>query len=195
MAHDGALRLENNRRASLFGMTIPLSVAVLAIGLYVAAGDVSESWRSSVIAMAGLLGVAVVGLVIAVGLWSLLPRIEYRNGKLLVRLRLGPPAAIPIDHVECFFLGQGPGEGDFGGRSRPEAVNLIVRIAERAVDWHQGEAWPPLASWCDGYVTVRGMWCEPLTVSRIEQLNRQLVAIHRALRAEATAAVGHGTTE
>jgi len=117
---------------------------------------------------------------VAIVHWSLLPRLSYEGAHLLVQLRLGSADRIPIEFVECFFIGQGPGEGYFGQRSRPEVVNLVVRLAESAREWHHGEVRPALGSWCDGYITLRGMWCEPLDGDRVEQLNRALVHVKRS---------------
>jgi hypothetical protein len=33
---------------------------------------------------------------------------------------------------------------------------------------------PSLGTWCGGYVTIRGTWCEPLQPDLIRRLNRRL---------------------
>ena len=34
----------------------------------------------------------------------------------------------------------------------------------------------------DGYITLRGLWCEPLSHERVNTLNHRLAAAHRAVR-------------
>ncbi|MDA0657674.1 MAG: hypothetical protein O2931_05510 [Planctomycetota bacterium] len=178
------LRLSNNLRASLLGLVVP-GFAVMLGGLLTWGASAMAARGSS---LSGWLG-AFAGLVVAGGLcmtwavvyWSFLPRLSYENKCLLLQLRLGRPERIPIEVVECFFIGQGPGEGNFGGRSRPEAVNLVVRLAESAKEWHKGNVRPALGSWCDGYIVLRGMWCEPLDGDRVAELNHSLIQIKRSL--------------
>lgn len=178
------LRLGNNLRASLLGLVLPGFVVMLGSLLTWGASAMAARGSSLSGWLGGMAGLTVVGglfMAIAVVYWSFLPRLSYENGSLLLQLRLGRPEQIPIEIVECFFIGQGPGEGYFGGRSRPEAVNLVVRLAESAKDWHHGDVRPALGSWCDGYITLRGMWCEPLDGDRVAQLNHALVQIKRSL--------------
>ena len=47
-------------------------------------------------------------------------------------------------------------------------IGLIV--SSRA----QRELHPALGRWCDGYATIRGCWCEPLSADLVRQLNRRL---------------------
>jgi hypothetical protein len=110
------------------------------------------------------------------------PRISYRNGKVLFHLKAGGPIGIPVDVVEAFFLGQGlamlPGWST--SAEETETVNLIARLSERAPQWRQMEIKPALGRWEDGYVVMRGTWCEPLTGDLIRRLNRRLGEANRA---------------
>jgi hypothetical protein len=120
-------------------------------------------------------GLLFVSLVLAVGLWLqwLRPRIAYRDGEVLFYLRARTPLAVPVEVIEAFFLGQGPAYLP-GRSSKTETVNLVARLSQRAPKWAHQEVKPALGQWCDGYVTIRGTWCEPLTAEVIRRLNRRL---------------------
>jgi hypothetical protein len=102
------------------------------------------------------------------------PRIAYRDGEILFNLRAGPPIAIPVHVVEAFFLGQGPANlpGDYRGKEK--TVNLVARLAQRQTDWAHRDVRQAFGNWSDGYVTIRGAWCEPLDAEIIRRLNRRL---------------------
>lgn len=126
------------------------------------------------------------------------PRLSFLKDKLHVRLRPGPPIEIPIDVVECFFLGQGPTllPRPFGDRDQVEETStIVVRLAESAEEWKHFDVKPALGLWCDGYITIRGTWCEPITNELLKRLNDNLVAAHRKSReskADANVASGGG---
>lgn len=113
--------------------------------------------------------------------WSRRPRLAYQDGELLVLLDQGQPRRVPIAVVECFFRGTGetllPGvKGDVVKTS-----TIIVRLAEAAVDWHTRPSRPSLGVWADGYITLRGTWCEPITPELLRRLNKRLVEVHREM--------------
>jgi hypothetical protein len=54
-----------------------------------------------------------------------------------------------------------------------------VRVAEKATDYHHREVKPALARWDEGYVTIHGAWCEPLTLQVVQRLNARLAEAHR----------------
>ena len=92
---------------------------------------------------------------------------------MLFNLRNGSPIRVPLDVVEAFLMGQG--SAMMSGRHRTrEATTVVVRLAEVASDWARVDVHPRLASWCDGYITIRGTWCEPLDVGVVNRLNQQL---------------------
>ncbi len=101
------------------------------------------------------------------------PRVAFRDGRVLFYLRSGSPIAVPAGIVEAFFLGQGPAELP-GIAKRPQAVNLVARLSQRHTEWAAREVKPALGKWCEGYVTIRGTWCEPLGTELIRRLNRRL---------------------
>lgn len=117
------------------------------------------------------------------------PRLSYAKELLCVRLRPGhPPIQVPIEVVECFFLGQGPTllPRLFVDRGKVEETStIVVRLAESAEAWKQFDVKPGLGLWCDGYITIRGTWCEPISNELLKRLNDNLIAAHREQRAKA----------
>jgi len=165
----GETWLRPNRRAIVFGCVPPAIGA--AIGLWLAAApyeNICAAWRWFGALLAG-------GSVVLVGL--LLnqlrrPRVAFRDGSVLFYLRSGPPIAVSAEIVEAFFLGQGPAQLPASPRS--QTVNLVARLSQRHTEWARQDVKPNLGNWCDGYVTIRGTWCEPLGTELIRKLNRRL---------------------
>jgi hypothetical protein len=169
--------LRTNVRALVFGMAPPAIVALMGCLLVAGvAGREPPGWLRVV----GLALLAFSLAAIAALAWQMRkPRLAYRGGMLLVWLRSGPPLEVPIEFVECFLLGQAPSmlPGDTNFRTQTSA--LLVRIADRAPQWHQQEVKPQLGKWCGGYITIRGTWCEPLHVSLVNRLNQRLAEVSR----------------
>ena len=111
------------------------------------------------------------------------PRLAYAEGELLVYLEPQTPTLVPIEIVECFFLGQGPSELPKLKGREPETQNVIVRLAESATDWKHRDVRPVIGHWCEGYITLRGSWCEPITPALMKRLNHRLAEIHRQRKA------------
>lgn len=113
-----------------------------------------------------------------------LPRIAYDSIAREVVLYLpGPtPYRVPLDIVECFFLGSGitqlPGQPSRDVQTK----NIVVRLAERATDWHRRDLTLSIGKWCEGYITIRGLFCEPLDIEAVKRLNTLL---HQAQQAAA----------
>jgi hypothetical protein len=162
--------LRPNYRAIAFGTIPPLVLAALGAWMAVALGSSGGWWR--------WLGMAVVVLgaaMIAVVLGQLRrPRVAYDDGRVLFYLRSGPPLAVPVQVVEAFFLGQGPSYLPGQAAGKDNTINLVARLSQRARQWAHQEVKPALGHWCDGYVTIRGTWCEPLNEQVIRRLNRRL---------------------
>jgi hypothetical protein len=97
------------------------------------------------------------------------PRLAYQDGELLVRLRSGAPIRVPIDVVEGFLLGRAPSLLPGERHRQTETATLVIRIAAGAPQWHRVEVKPQLGKWCEGYVTIRGTWCEPLTLDLVNR--------------------------
>jgi hypothetical protein len=108
------------------------------------------------------------------------PRLARANDNLLVNLRPGAPLRVPLGVVECFFLGQGTTEIVPARETR--AANIIVRLAESAHAWKAFPVSKHLGRWEDGYITIRGMWTEPIDGQLLSRLNQNLTRAHREQR-------------
>lgn len=172
--------LHNNRRALALGAVGPLLIALVGLAIALTAGG--DSWLGRAAPYLGGVLIAF-GLVAAALLFIEMsrPRVAYGEGQLHLRLRNGPPILVPIEIVECFLLGQGPSM--LKGHHDPrETSTIVVKLDERAEDWAQVDVKPALGSWCGGYVTIRGTWCEPLTVDLARRLNARLSEVQRAAK-------------
>ena len=178
--------LRTNRRA--------LAVAMVLVGLVLAAtlGSIPAGVLYGALPQAAQTSFAISMLVVsAVPAWLLLhlaralnqPRLAYSDGDLLVYLEPQTPTRVPIDIVECFFLGQGPSELPKLKGREPETQNVIVRLAESASDWKHRDVRPAIGHWCEGYITLRGSWCEPITPALMKRLNHRLAEVHRQRKA------------
>jgi hypothetical protein len=169
--------LKPNRRAILFGCVPPLVLALVGACLAVALSESANrvwQWLAVALIVAGL---AILGIVFG---QLRHPRIGFHNGMVLFYLRLGTPIAVPVGIVESFFFGQGPAH--FPAMTKqPQTVNLIARLSQRHTEWANQNVRPSLGSWCDGYVTIRGTWCEPLNSEMIRTLNRRLKEVKDAI--------------
>jgi len=166
-------------------MTLPTLIALLsgvALAWSIATG---KSW----IVQLPLL------ILTAVPLWMLgellyavfQPRIAYDAGELLVFLEPARATRVPINIVEVMFLGQGPSELPKLKGREPETQNVVIRLAETATDWKHRSVRPAFGHWCEGYITIRGAWCEPITADLMRKLNHRLAEIHRQRQAQANA--------
>lgn len=170
--------LHPNRRAILLGCVPPL--VAIAIGAWAALGygDSASNLRQIVGWTLIAFGAATLGLLIA---QLRKPRIAYRDGRVLFFIRNGTPIGVPADIVEAFFLGQGPAHLPGVGK-QPQTINLVARLSQRHTEWAQQDVKPALGNWCDGYVTIRGAWCEPLGTEIVRKLNRRLKEVKDAGR-------------
>ncbi len=174
-----------NRRVLALGLLLPATLFGAALACFVA-GQMQASWlwRGTAIATA-LGGVLLVGI-----LWRLMlqPRVAYENGDVLVHGGLAEPLRVPVDVVECFFLGQAGGMiPDAQGRET-EVRTVVIRLAESATDWHHRDLKAAFAHWCEGYITIRGTWCEPITPDLMKRLNGRLAALRRERKQQQTEA-------
>jgi len=141
-------------------------------------------WRGDVPVAVRVSGIVlvVVGLLGSIGIAREVrrPRLAYKNGNVLAYLRSGHPIEIPVELVEGFLIGQAPSLLPGGYRERYETTTFILRLSESAPEWSHGEVKPALGRWCDGYITIRGTWCEPLSVDLARRLNQRLAEVQAA---------------
>jgi hypothetical protein len=170
--------LTSNRRVILMAM---LPVGLLGV---VSLAILTRDAAPIIYLLASLGLILVITLLIGLLQQLFRPRIAYRDNHVLFYLRAGGPIAVPVKVVEAFFLGQGPAHLPVSSSSNTKTVNLVARLSQRATEWAQQEVKPALGNWSEGYVTIRGTWCQPLTGELIRQLNRRL----HDVSAETTAA-------
>jgi hypothetical protein len=157
--------LRTNRRILGLGMIFP--TVGLAVGLWLL-------WLKSPVWQIGLTVIGFSAVAIALLAWQMtVPRLAGDEGELLIYLRPGRPIRLPAEFAECFFLSSGAGKlatphGDVPVR------NLVMRVAERAVEYQERTVTPVLGSWSQGYITFHGAWCEPLNLELVTNLNAKL---------------------
>jgi len=162
--------LKANRRVLLLGMIPPIVLVAVGLIPLVAVADV-EPW----IRYAGWGAVAAgLFLVAMIALQMRAPRLACADGQLLVYLVGGRPLRVPIEIVQCFFLGSGAGQIPGSKGSRIGVRNLTMRLDEKATDFHHRDVKPALGRWDDGYIVIHGAWCEPLDLAVVGRLNARL---------------------
>lgn len=131
----------------------------------------------------GLAIVAVGGAITTITLREMIrPRLSCDGTYLLAYVGGWQPARVPLEIVEVFFLGQGPSKlPQPVGRPLVNST-VVVRLAEAAKEWHKRDTNTRVAHWCEGYITLRGVWCEPLNTDTIRRLNSTLVETKRGLK-------------
>lgn len=173
--------LRSNRRALAFGMIPPVAGAAVGAWIVLTAGEDSGMPRLTLgWGLVGLGAALIVGLAVQLAR----PRMGYHDGHVLFYLRAGSPVAVPVAVVEAFFLGQGPAHPFLRTGQRGKSVNLIARLAQRETKWSHVAVKPALGRWCDGYVTIRGTWCEPLHIDLVNWLNRRLFEVTAEVRGQ-----------
>jgi hypothetical protein len=149
-------------------MALPAALAIVGLTIAIGPWPPAGLLRGVGWVLAGLGGV----LICLFFLQSRQPRIAYEAGHLLLHLRSGPPIRLPVELVQCAFLGAGPTQVPGGGERR--TANLVIRLDEKAADWTNVPVKPALGRWSDGYITIHGAWCEPLTLDVVQRLNLRL---------------------
>lgn len=165
--------LKPNRRALLAGAVIP--GMVLAWGVAMAVRPWPSGWPWTARMAGGALILTGAGVLTGLGMHGVRPRIGHRRGQVYFLLRSRHAIAVPIDIVEGFFLATVPTGLPAGIARDPNSIAVVARLAEKAETWAQRDVHPWLARWQDGYITIRGTWCEPLNQDVIRRLNQRLM--------------------
>jgi hypothetical protein len=168
--------LKTNTRALALGMVLP--ALAMAAGLWLTIGAEHAALR-----FAGALLTAVgAGLLVMLAMQFRRPRLACEAGYLLVYLRPWTPIRVPLEIVEGFLLGQAPSMLSGRQHEQTETASVVIRLSERAQEWSHVDVKPALGKWCDGYITIRGTWCEPLSVDVVNRLNAQLGEANKTAR-------------
>jgi hypothetical protein len=177
--------LKTNRRALFFGM-VPLALIVgLGVALIFRARAFEIVWLQW-LGVAMWIGGGLLMGILATQLTR--PRVAYDDGQVLFYLRTGLPLAVPVEHVEAFFIGQGPVMIP-GAPQHDVSVNLVARLSQREPSYAQREVKPALGAWSDGYVVIRGTWCERIGTDLVRRLNRRLREVTEARSSNAGASL------
>lgn len=164
----------------------PYWAALLFPALLAAAGVACLLWAPS-FSILGWVLVAIALVLAGLLIWkSRQPILARRDDQLILFLGAAPPIAIPLQIVECFFSGQGDAMVTDRTGKPLEASAIILRLAEAATEWKHRDVESRFAHWCEGYITLRGAWCEPINTELLRSLNQRLVAAQRALKASTT---------
>jgi hypothetical protein len=164
--------LKPNRRVLLVSMILPALLAMAGAWAMLHDG----AWRIA----GGVMLVVGLGLILLLAVQCARPRLALRGGQLRFWLKSGGPWEVPVDVVECFFISRAsakPAEGE------TNVVSVVARLAESAVDFKQRAVKPALGKWEEGYVTIRGTWCERLSLDVVNRLNQRLREAHRNAQA------------
>jgi hypothetical protein len=165
------LRANPRPAAVLFGAMA--AVATVAIAVLFAVRP--PAWVVVVVAVACLASL----IVAAASLWaSSRPRLARRGGTLEVRLSPLGVQRVPLEVVECIFPGsQLLGADDETADRR--VSTLVMRLAERAVEWRSRPVASAWGSWEDGNVVFDGRWCEPLSQAIARDISARLLEAKR----------------
>jgi hypothetical protein len=174
------LWLKNNPRLCLIGLLLPALLGSLSLILLV-----QPWWREWLLLVPAAL-VLLLAVVWGGSVWvtARLPRVAYDNGFVLCYLPGPEPFAIPLEFVECFFLGSGVINLPLQPQRDVQTRNLVIRLAERATDWAHRELPLELGKWCEGHINIRGLVCEPLSVDSVQRLNVLLYEAQQAWGSE-----------
>ena len=165
------LRANPRPAAVLFAVTAAVVAAAAAVLIAVR----PPAWSVAVMVIACLIGL----MVAAAFLWAASrPRLARRGGTLEVRLSPLGVQRVPLEVVECIFPGSQPlGAGDETANRR--VSTLVMRLAERAVEWRSRPVASAWGSWEDGNVVFDGRWCEPLSQVIARDISTRLLEAKR----------------
>lgn len=155
------------------------------VGGIAAAGWLGDGWPNWLRVVAG--AIAALALVSLMGLawFALRPRLARDKGELLVRIHHARQDRVPLEIVECFLLGRGPAYLSRQRDKDGQVATIVVRLSPKAEAFVHREVDPRLGAWCDSQITLRGTWCEPISLVLVRRLNQRLAEAQRQGQAEA----------
>lgn len=157
--------LRGNRRVAAGLVGLSLACGAVAAAAAVAVG-LSRSGGPAWWAVAAVAGTIANGL--ALMAWaSARPRLMRQGDRIVVQVAPFAREAVPIDVVECVFPGSNPLTADGtpagDGPASFRVGTLVLRLAERALDYRSRDTFAPWVMWSDGNIVLDGRWCEPLS--------------------------------
>lgn len=161
------------------GAVVVIVTAVVAGGVLAGAMALGLSgWL-----LAGLTILVVLILVNAlVAAWVVSrPRLARAGQTMEVRLAPGQVERVPLELVECIFRGSDPvlRPGDTEAPPQFRVGTVVVRLAERAKQWHRRPTFGQWGTWDDGHLVIDGRWCEPLTRETVQAIATRLMEAKR----------------
>jgi hypothetical protein len=123
-------------------------------------------------------GAAAMLIAAATAILTLRPRLRQQGNRLRFQVRWLAAEDVPLEAVEGFLLGTGELPVSVGGKP-VEAATLVVKLADAELELADRPTNRMLAQWCDHYVRVRGVFCEPLSLRLVEGLNARLAEVRR----------------
>ncbi len=168
--------LKPNRRflAFLLGMiSLVFVVALTGVVVQLAGARPSTGQRRILLVMEWLVVGGCLPAWIALVFQIRRPRLAYRAGELVLNVGMFRQLAVPIQYVECFFLGRAAAKLPGSGHLNPRVATVVVRLSESAADYADRDLPRGSGKWKDSYITIYGTWCEPLSVERVNRLNAQ----------------------
>lgn len=172
--------LRGNTRP-VVGLAAAVALAAAAL-LAVAVGAGLPLWL--VWLSAGGAGAAC-GTLVAIGWVAARPRLIRTGDQLEIRLAPLAIQRVPLEVVECVFRGTEPvGPGADHAEPRFRVGTLVIRFAERAVEWRSRPTFRAWGSWDDGHAVIDGRWCEPLSRPTVERIAAALVEAKQHLQTE-----------
>ena len=172
--------LRSNPRPAVAGAAVAgLAMAMVVAVLWTVGGP---GWCWWAVALAAAASVPIVAALVVT---ASLPRLVRQGNRL--RVRLSPLAAedVPLEIVECVFPGSSPLVGTESAAAPRRVGTVVVRLAERAVDWKERPTFAAWGTWSDGHVVIDGRWCEPLSLEVTKQLGQRILEAKREVAAPA----------
>lgn len=172
--------LQPNRRVLCSGCVMPFLMVMVGSVIFASQyrRDAFNGWL--------LLGACLVliGGGAAAGLMLMLrqPRMSRDGQTIFFHLGGWSSIHVPMETIDCFFLGEGSSGLGCGSSDRLKASHLVIRFAEKAVDWHNRDVKPSFGKWQDGYLSIYGTWCESLDEDLVRELNRRLAVAKRTAK-------------
>ena len=162
------------------GMVLPLAMALVGLGAVVGFWPPSGLVGSFIVA-AGALTAVLGGLSVALlGVALRQPRIAFDGAALWFHIDGRAPVRVPLEAVEAFLGGRSESLASHARIQKTYAV--VVRFADRFPEFHAHPIRHAMGTWQDGYLSIRGLWCEPISAELIKSLNRKLNEAKRRIR-------------